>query len=263
MDLPSQETTHRRRTLSPAELVALVDAAAASPKAFRTLAGHDRSVLYLVAVATGNRVRELARLTPGHFDLDAEVPVARLGAKGTKNRKAAEQPLPPAVVARLRPYLAGRHADRPVWPGSWPDRSADMLRADLASVGLQDVVNDEEAAFHSLRQSYTTLLGQVASVKTVQELARHSTPVLTIGRYSHSGMPEKAEAVARLPLPGADVAADPFAAVGRAELERTAELLLVLVLAGPLFTPLLTPNRETAGDGRRPAGTKKGRMPAD
>jgi integrase len=261
MDLPSQETTSPRRALSAEELAALITNAERSPTPFRSLAGRDRAVLYLCAVATGYRSGELARLTPSHFDLDGDVPIVRL-RKGTKNKKPAEQPIPPAVAARLRTYLAGRPADRPVWPGTWHPRAADMLRADLAAAGVPLVVDDEEAVFHSLRHSYTTLLSQVAPVKVTQELARHSTPVLTLGLYSHAGMPEKVEAVNRLPLPGADVAARPFGSMGRAELERTAELLLVLVLAGPLFTPALTPNRETAGDGRRPAGTKKGRRPA-
>lgn len=261
MALPSQETTTRRRALAADELARLIEAAEASPKPFRTLAGPDRAVLYLVGVATGYRSGELARLTPAHFDLDAEVPIARLPGKATKNRKAAEQPIPPAVVARLRRYLAGRPADRRVWPGSWPDRAAEMLRADLAAAGLPDVVNDEEAVFHSLRHSYTTLLGAVATVKTVQELARHSTPVLTLARYTHSGMAERAEAVGRLPLPGSDVAAGPFAHLSRADLERTAEALLAAALA-TFLTPPLTQDVEAAGDSVGRAGTRKGRRPA-
>lgn len=261
MALPSQETTTRRRALAAVELARLIEAADSSPKPFRGLAGPDRAILYLTAVATGYRSGELARLTPSHLDLDAEVPVARLPGKATKNKKAAEQPIPPAVVARLRPYLAGRPADRPIWPGSWPDRAADMLRADLAAAGLPDVVNDEEAAFHSLRHSYTTLLAAVASVKTVQELARHSTPVLTLARYTHSGMGEKAEAVGRLPLPGADVAAGPFAHLSRADLERTAEALLVAGLAAGSY-PVLTQGREPAGDSGGRAGTRRGRKSA-
>jgi hypothetical protein len=72
-------------------------------------------------------------------------------------------------------------------------------------------------------------------------------------------MAEKAEAVGRLPLPGADVAAGPFAGLPRPELERTAEALLAGVVA---LTLLLTQGRETVGDGLRPAGMKKGRRPA-
>jgi integrase len=259
LDLPSQETTARRRPLSAAELAALLAAAENSPKPFRTVAGPDRAVLYLTAVATGYRSGELAKLTPAHFDLDAEVPVARLPGRATKNRKDAEQPIPPAVAARLRAYLVGRPADRPVWPGSWPDRAADMLRADLAAAGLPDVSGEGEAVFHSLRHSYTTMLVGVAPPQVTQQLARHSTPMLTIGRYSHANLAEKAEAVGRLPLPGADVAVGPFAHLTRNDLERTAEALLAAVCA---LTPLLTQGWEPAGDTVTPPETKRRRKRA-
>jgi len=83
--------------------------------------------------------------------------------------------------------MVGRAADRPVWPGSWWERAADMMRVDLAAAGVPEVVNDEEGVFHSLRHSYTSLLAEFAPVKVTQELSRHSTPVLTLGRYSHAG----------------------------------------------------------------------------
>src|SRR5262249_55331126 len=78
MDLPSQETKNCRRALSADELAALLAATEHSPKEFRHLTGPDRAVIYLVAVATGYRAGELAKLTPANFDLDADVPVVRL-----------------------------------------------------------------------------------------------------------------------------------------------------------------------------------------
>jgi len=47
----------------------------------------------------------------------------------------------------------------------------------------------EVADFHAQRHTYISgiVAGGQASVKTCQDLARHSTPVLTIGRYSHAG----------------------------------------------------------------------------
>lgn len=61
----------------------------------------------------------------------------------------------------------------------------------------------EVADFHgATRHGYiSATVAGVASVKTVQEPARHSTPVLTIGRYSHArlhGLTEALEALARL-----------------------------------------------------------------
>lgn len=41
--------------------------------------------------------------------------------------------------------------------------------------------------FHAMRHTYiSTIVAGGASVKTAQELARHSSPQLTIGRYSHT-----------------------------------------------------------------------------
>jgi integrase len=141
-------------------------------------------------------------VTPNSFDLDAEVPVARLKGSETKNKKAAEQPLPSAVVTRLRNYCTGRAHAKPLWPGTWAKRCADMLKLDLEAAGIALSVNDESALIHSLRHTYTSWLARSAPVKVTQELSRHSTPTLTIGHYSHATLAEKAEAVAALPLPG-------------------------------------------------------------
>jgi len=258
VSLPSQVTETARRPLSPDELGRLIAAAEASAKVSRRLDGRTRAILYLVAAATGFRAGELARLTPANFDLAAAVPVVRLGRKSTKNKKPAEQPLPPFVAEKLRGYLAGRPAKEPAWPGLWWHKAAKMMRVDLAAAGIPVVVGEEEAVFHSLRHSYTSMLEQVATVKVTQELARHASPLLTIGRYSHAGLAAKAEAVGKLPLPGAREPAATFAAMTRPELEATAELLVAFVaaLAGILDTPWDTPAVEKPGDGRGHAGTK-------
>jgi integrase len=185
----------------------------------------------------------LAKLTPAHFDLDADVPAVRLKGRHTKNKKAAEQPLPPAVVARLRAYLHGRPAGERVWSSSWPDRAADMLRLDLEAAKVPFVVDEEEALFHSLRHTYTTMLARSAPIKVTQELAWHSSSTLTIGRYAHTDMKEKAEAVARLPLPGSETAG-PFAAMNRADLESLAGTLLVALVTA-LVAPRVAPNCDT------------------
>jgi integrase len=62
--------------------------------------------------------------------------------------------------------------------------------------------------FHSLRHSYMSILVRSgASVKVVQELARHSTPTLTIGRYArvrladvHGALPGPTERHDEAPL---------------------------------------------------------------
>jgi integrase/recombinase XerD len=52
------------------------------------------------------------------------------------------------------------------------------------------------ADFHSLRGLYiTTLIMSGVDPKTAQELARHSTPTLTIGRYTRTNAKIKRDAV--------------------------------------------------------------------
>ncbi len=244
MDLPSQQTDNPRRDLSIDELELVLAAAEASTETIRSLTGQDRAIIYLLGAATGYRAEELARLTPGNFDLDAELPVVRLKAKQTKNKKPAEQPLPPGLRERLRTYLAGRAVGERVWPGLWYRRAADILRVDLAAAGVPEMTSAGEAVFHSLRHSYSSLLARSASVKVTQELLRHASPNLTIARYSHSTLAERSEAVAALPLPGegGSVSAGPFAGMPRSELEATAEQLLTTVAAlTTLVASLVTP----------------------
>src|SRR3954464_8049079 len=78
-----------------------------------------------------------------------------------------------------------------------------MLRADLADAGIPYVVEGPDgplhADFHALRHSYITALGRGGvDLRTAQQLAGHSTPVLT-ARYSHRHLDDLAGAVEKLP----------------------------------------------------------------
>ena len=54
--------------------------------------------------------------------------------------------------------------------------------------------------FHSLRHTYISqIVNSGASVKVAQELARHSTPTLTIGRYAHVRIHDLSAALDGLP----------------------------------------------------------------
>src|SRR5438270_473044 len=78
----------------------------------------------------------LASLTPGSFDLDADPPTATLAARRNKSRVLKVQPLPPDLAALLRDYLDGKPAGQPVWPGTWAEDGAEMLRLDLEAAGI-------------------------------------------------------------------------------------------------------------------------------
>jgi hypothetical protein len=112
-----------------------------------------------------------------------------------------------------------------------------MLKIDFEAAGIPYVVPGPDgplhADFHALRHTYVTMIQENATPKTAQELARHSDSRLTIGRYSHSDMSQRAATVNQLPLPGNN--ATP-------ELPSAEELArLVVFLATLLDTLLVVP----------------------
>ena len=82
-------------------------------------------MIYLTALGSCWRVSELASLEPASLHLAGSSPFVRLQAAYAKNRKEADQPLPPDVADVLRGYLADKPADAPVWSGTWHTRAAD------------------------------------------------------------------------------------------------------------------------------------------
>jgi hypothetical protein len=78
-----------------------------------------------------------------------------------------------------------------------------MLRRDLIASDVPYVIEGpdgpEYADFHSLRHTYLTMLGRHGvDLRTAQELAGHSTPLLT-ARYSHRRLYDLAGAIEKLP----------------------------------------------------------------
>jgi integrase len=193
-----------RRALTPDELTSILQAALASTTMFRGLTGEDRYFLYLTAMSTGFRAGELARLTPQSFDLNAATPVITVGASYTKNRKPVTQPLPTETAVALGDYLVGKLEKQPVWAGTWFHRAAEMLRIDLEAAGIPYTVEGPDgplyADFHSLRHSFISMLARSGvHPKLSQALARHSTIMLTLDRYSHVQLLDEAAALEALP----------------------------------------------------------------
>jgi integrase/recombinase XerD len=208
-----------RRALVSEEASRLLHAAEQG-KPYRGLSGADRSMLIRTALETGFRVGELASLTEASFDLSEKSPSVTVAAAYSKRRKTDRQPIrtefAEAVRAWLRkrqphpgkPQVRGTEASR-LWPGTWSEKGATMIRLDLESARVQWVseatdeatrearnadrdflrASDSEGRivdFHSLRHSYISNVSRTgASPKVCQELARHSTVTLTMG-YTHT-----------------------------------------------------------------------------
>ena len=230
-----EDRRHERAPLSDDEIKRLVRAALEGP-AVEGVPGDVRGMAYVVASVSGLRAAELRSLTPHSFQLDAEPPAIVVAARTSKHRRRDRQELPPGVVPLLRAWLSGRPEGEPVFP--LPRATARMLRHDLSAVReawlAEATPEDRERReqsdflsyrdregcyrdFHALRHGFITALTRVASPRVAQDLARHSTPTLTIGTYSHSDDAERSRAVALLPLGRSAFAAVPLHELARGD----------------------------------------------
>jgi integrase len=201
-----------RRALTPDELDRLFAAAEAGPswvaryghtksKLHGTeITGPDRAAVYRIAAGTGLRASEIASLTARAFDLDKLTITCR--AAYTKNGREAVQPIRRDLADAIRAWLATKPPDTPIV--ALPARTAQMLRIDLAAAGIP--YRDDAgrvADFHSIRGTYITeLIRSGANPRAVQRLARHSTVVLTLERYTHLDDDDLRSALEGDPTPG-------------------------------------------------------------
>ncbi len=208
-----------RRAYLDEELDRLLQAAEKGPTRL-ALSGADRAIAYRIAVGTGFRAAEIKSLCPESFSLDANPPTITVEAGYSKRRHRDTQPIRKDLAETLRPWLAKKASGTAVLP--LPDKTARMIHADLRmarSAWIREVADpkarrkrraDEFLAiadhsgavcdFHSLRHTYISrLVATGASVKVCQDLARHSTPTLTIGRYAHTRLHDLTRALDNLP----------------------------------------------------------------
>ncbi len=198
---PACDVRRQRRTLSLEELKSLFRVSHRGGES-HGLSGRDRAILYLVAVSSGLRAKELASLTLGSLRFEGDSCVITLDAAYSKRRRKDAQPLAPHVCHEVRRWIDARSlaAVDKLWPGTWNERAAEMLRGDLEAAGI--AYKDDAGQvydFHSLRHQFITeLVRSGASPKAVQELARHSTITLSLDRYTHSDRAELTEAVGKM-----------------------------------------------------------------
>ena len=212
---------HLRRELTPEELAYLLPFVEGYTKPAHNLAGPDRAMVYRLALGTGFRANELRSLTPESFDLDVDPPAVTVAAAYSKRRRNDVQPIRADLADLLRPWLVERPQGKRLF-SRLPRYTARMLKTDLAAARKQwiddadtdtekeerersDFLRYEDSAgrfadFHSTRHTFISgIVATGATVKTAQELARHSDPRLTIGRYSHARLHDLQGALEALP----------------------------------------------------------------
>ena len=147
-------------------------------------------------------------------------PTVTVQASYSKHRRQDVQPIREDLADLLRPWLNKKECGQRVF--AIIDVAAKMMRKDLDAAReawLKEARTDKDRAerekthflsyrdganrvadFHALRHTYISrLVASGANIKVAQELARHSTPSLTLGRYAHVQLLDQTRALAALP----------------------------------------------------------------
>lgn len=190
----------RRRAFTADELERLF-AAARNGRPLRGLSGQQREMLYRLAVGTGFRAGEIASLTRESFDLDASPPTITISAGYSKHRAEDVQPIREDLAEQLRPWVFALEREARLFDVHRLEKAtAPMIRSDLVVAKIERKTDSGIGDFHALRHTFVSaIVRSGASVKVAQVLARHRTPGLTIGVYSHVELPDLAGALSALP----------------------------------------------------------------
>ena len=175
--------------------------------------GRERALIYKTLVITGLRKGELASLTVGQLNLDADPPCLVLDAADEKNREGSTIPLRTDLAADLRQWLADKTkaaendagqilrlpADTPVF--RVPRDLVRILDRDLKLAGIEK--RDERGRtvdVHALRHTFGTLLSKNGvKPRTAQAAMRHSKIDLTMNVYTDPKLLDVAGAMEALP----------------------------------------------------------------
>jgi len=175
------EFRNKRRALTLDEQFKLLEATEAAPARFN-LTGHERALVYCLALQAGLRAGEIRSLTVSAFDFAKGTVTVQAGF--TKNKEKAIMDLKQSTAAEFKTLLAGKLPNMKVF--AMPTSTARMIRKDLAAAKIPYKTEDGQVDFHSLRHSFiTNLARQGVHPKDAQVLARHSTITLTMDYYTH------------------------------------------------------------------------------
>ena len=191
---------HPRRALEIDELRRLLEVTKAGPVRFG-MTGYERYLLYRFAAETGLRAKEVRRLNVCSFDFD-NLTVSVPGAY-TKNKREAVQRLRGETAEELKKFFSGKLPTLKAFGGTYKqltDKTADMVKADLADANIPYVADGLYFDFHALRHQTGTLLAAGGvHPKVAQSIMRHGDINLTMSRYTHTLTGQEAKAVEAMP----------------------------------------------------------------
>jgi len=173
------------RTLTVDQVRKLISTTANSQD-WQGISGRERSLIYLLCNESGIRANEIRQLQIRDFDFDRATVTIRSAV--AKNRKEAVLPIKRATAELIRQHVKDKLPSAKVF--TVPAKTHSMIALDLERAGIPYKTKDGTAHFHGQRHNFATALSvSAASVKTMQNLLRHSDPRLTLAVYTH-GVPE-------------------------------------------------------------------------
>lgn len=158
----------------------------------------DRKAVYLMAVYTGLRRKELAALRWSDIHLEAVQPFVSVRASTTKNGEPEMMRLHDDVVAALSKLKPEAVCDGDKVFARFP--RIERLKRDLIKAEVQYKNGHGYADFHALRYTFCTNLGNAdVSPAVRQALMRHSESWLTEKIYTDKRMLATWSAIEKLP----------------------------------------------------------------
>ncbi|MCZ7648125.1 MAG: site-specific integrase [Planctomycetota bacterium] len=183
LEIPDHQPERPYRALTADEYRRLLNAA--SP---------FRAEIYEALTLSGLRSGELRRVRASMLDKAHQRII--LPPRSTKNRKVAMVPIPSVLWGKLLERARSKEPDEPLYTYNRQSLSQEFIR-DLAVAGIPRDTAEGRASVHGLRDTAATILQQQlgADVATAQRFLRHSSPGITLERYTSVSQDRQAQMV--------------------------------------------------------------------
>lgn len=194
--LRQTEFRKKRRALTLDEMHRLLAVTEAGPVRYR-MTGHERALVYRLALQAGLRSGEIASLRVLSFNFDATPPSVRIESADAKAKRGDDMVLMGETAQAIREFLKDKAATDKAFNMPCKSNVADMLRGDLADAEIEYTdAADRDVDFHSLRHSFVSHLALAGVHPAVaQKLARHRTIEMTMKYYTHVLHKSECEAI--------------------------------------------------------------------
>lgn len=185
-----------RRPLTIEEMHKMLSVVESAPQRFN-MSGHERGLVYRMALECGLRAGEVKTLRKLSFDLDAKPANVHIDPSDTKSKRPADLVLMDETARAIREHLAGKEPTDRAFGMCHNANAAKMLKADLQDAGIEYTdASGRDVDFHALRHTFITNLALAKVHPAVaQKMARHSSIELTMKFYTHVLRPSEVQAV--------------------------------------------------------------------